>query len=140
MPLLIFLGSGIALSNSRAVLEALFGLGGNVFRRTPKFNLTETGDASWQANPYRLPVDGLALGELVLSLYSFLGVWAATSQGNFFAVPFILLYALGFGYVAGQGWWENRGRRQFKTKRRNGPSSATFQRSTQPSTLERSNV
>ncbi len=133
MPLLIFLGSGIALSNSRAVLEALFGLGGNVFRRTPKFNLTETGDdASWQANPYRLPVDGLALGELALSLYSFFGVWVAASQGNFFAVPFILLYAFGFGYVAGQGWWENRGGHRFKVKRRNVSPSATFQRSTQP--------
>jgi hypothetical protein len=138
MPLLIFLGSGIALSNSRAVLEALLGLGGNVFKRTPKFNVT-TSDDDWQDNPYRLPVDGLTLAELALSLYSFLGAGLAAINGNFFAVPFVLLYAVGFGYVGWQGWWENHYRGQFKAKRRNMPQS-TFQRSTQHSTLERSNI
>ena len=71
MPLLILLGSGIALSNSKAVIEALLGVG-NVFRRTPKFSVTSTVDR-WQNSTYRLPMDGLALGELALSLYSFLG-------------------------------------------------------------------
>jgi hypothetical protein len=106
MGLLIFLGSGIALSNSKAVAEALLGVG-NVFRRTPKFKVTAATDR-WQESNYRLPLEWLALGEVALSLHSFLGVWLAATSGHRFAVPFILLYAFGFGYVGGQGLWDGR--------------------------------
>ena len=106
MGLLIFLGSGIALSNTKAVTEALLGVG-NVFRRTPKFKVISTGDR-WQDSSYRLPLDWLAVGELALSLYSFLGVWVAATHGHQFAVPFILLYAFGFGFVGGQGLRDGR--------------------------------
>jgi hypothetical protein len=123
MPLLIFLGSGIALSNTRAVLEALLGVG-NVFRRTPKFNVTSTAD-QWQSSAYRLPVDGLALGELALSLYSLVSAGIAAVNGNLFAVPFILLYTFGFGYVGLLGVWEARQVKKFKVER----STFTVQRS-----------
>ncbi|GAB4429889.1 MAG: glycosyltransferase family 2 protein [Anaerolineae bacterium] len=106
MPLLMFLGCGVALSNTKAVVEALLGVG-NVFRRTPKFNVTARGDR-WQESSYRLPLDGLALGELALALYSLAGAVAAALSGHQFAVPFILLYAGGFGYVALQGLWDDR--------------------------------
>ncbi len=106
MPLLILLGSGIALSNTKAVIEAFLGIG-NVFRRTPKFNVNATTDR-WQNSVYRLPLDGLAIGELALSLYSLLGAWIAATNGHQFAVPFILLYAFGFGYVGLQGLWDGR--------------------------------
>jgi cellulose synthase/poly-beta-1,6-N-acetylglucosamine synthase-like glycosyltransferase len=106
MPLLVLLGSGIALSNTRAVVEALLGVG-NVFRRTPKFNLKSTSDR-WQHSAYRLPLDGLVIGELGLGLYSLWGAWFAATNGQQFAVPFILLYAFGFGYVGWQGLWETR--------------------------------
>lgn len=106
MPLLILLGSGIAVSNTKAVIEAFLGVG-NVFRRTPKFNVNRAGDA-WQHSIYRLPLDGLALGELGLALYSLLGAWFALTNGHQFAVPFILLYTFGFGYVGLQGVWDAR--------------------------------
>ena len=106
MPLLILLGSGIALSNSKAVIEAFLGVG-NVFRRTPKFNINSHTDR-WQDSVYRLPVDGLVLGELALAFYSLLGAVIAWLNGHIFAVPFILLYVLGFGYVGGQGLWDAR--------------------------------
>ncbi len=107
MLLLIFLGSGVALSNSKAVMEALLGVGGNVFRRTPKFNVNQRGEL-WQNSSYRLAVDGLALGELALAGYSLVGAVLAGLNGHIFAVPFILLYAGGFGYVALQGLWDDR--------------------------------
>jgi len=106
MPLLILLGSGIALSNSKAFIEAVLGTG-NVFRRTPKFNVVSSGDP-WQQSVYRLPFDWLVVGELALSLYSFYGAWLAASNGNGFAVPFILMYAFSFGYVGLQGIWDAR--------------------------------
>lgn len=106
MLLLVFLGCGIALSNSKAVIEALLGRG-NVFRRTPKFNVNARTDR-WQESSYRLRLDGLALGELALALYSLVGAAVAALSGHIFAVPFILLYAGGFGYVGLQGLWDDR--------------------------------
>ncbi|NJN96390.1 MAG: glycosyltransferase [Anaerolineales bacterium] len=114
MPLLIFLGGGIALSNTRAVIEALLGVG-NVFRRTPKFNLAAAD--RWQSSAYRLPADRLAFGELALGLYSLVSVGIAAFNGNAFAIPFILLYAFGFGYVGLQGVWEARLVSTFKVER-----------------------
>jgi cellulose synthase/poly-beta-1,6-N-acetylglucosamine synthase-like glycosyltransferase len=130
MPLLILLGGGIALSNSKAVLEALLGVG-NVFRRTPKFNLASPADG-WQNSVYRLPVDGLALGELALCLYSLVSAGVSVANNNLVAVPFILLYAFGFGYVSLQGLWEARVIKRFKVER------PTF--SVQRSNIQRSNV
>ena len=106
MPLLALLGGGIALSNSKAIMEGLLGVGNN-FRRTPKFNVASAQD-KWQDSVYRLPLDGLVIGEVALSLYSFWGAWLAATNGHGVAVPFILLYALSFGYVGAQGVWEAR--------------------------------
>lgn len=106
MPLLMLLGSGIALSNTQAVIEAFLGIG-NVFRRTPKFNIHSPADR-WQNSIYRLPLDGVTIAELVMGLYSFLGAWLAAVNNHQFAVPFILLYAFGFSYVGGQSLWDAR--------------------------------
>jgi cellulose synthase/poly-beta-1,6-N-acetylglucosamine synthase-like glycosyltransferase len=106
MPLLMLLGSGIALSNTQAIFEAFLGVG-NVFRRTPKFNIYTSSDR-WQNSVYRLPLSGLILAELALGLYSFLGAGVAATSEHRFAVPFILLYAFGFSYVGGQSLWDAR--------------------------------
>lgn len=105
-PILMLLGMGIALNNTKAVIEALLGVE-NIFRRTPKFNLERKTD-KWQQSPYRLFTDRLVFGELALSFYAFLTVVVALENGNMFAVPFIMLYALSFGYVSLLGLWEIR--------------------------------
>lgn len=106
MPLLMLLGTGVALSNTQAVIEALLGVG-NIFRRTPKFNVYTSSDR-WQHSIYRLPLDALIIAELSLGLYSFFGAWMAVANGHYFAVPFILLYAFGFSYVGLQNLWDAR--------------------------------
>ncbi len=106
MPMLILLGSGIALSNTKAFVEAILGKE-NVFRRTPKFNIITAKD-HWQQSAYKLPLDWLVIGELALSLYSLIGAGFAMTNGNQFAVPFILMYAFAFGYVGLQGLWDAR--------------------------------
>jgi len=80
---------------------------GNVFWRTPKFNVTAATD-QWQSSLYRLPLDGLVWGELALSLYLCYGAWIAATNGYPFSAPLLLLYALGCGYVSLQGLWEAR--------------------------------
>ncbi len=115
MPLLLLLGIGVALSNSRAVLEGLFGKQGGEFRRTPKFRLEDQSGA-WQGRDYSMGVDWAALGEVGLALYALLGCLMAIEQAQWFALPYLLLYALAFGWVAAMTLWQaaprNRASRQ----------------------------
>jgi hypothetical protein len=107
LPILALLGTGIALNNTRAVAEALRGQGG-AFARTPKFRLEENrGD--WITSEYRLPVGWITLGEALLSLYALATVVVAFRAGNFYAIPFLLLYFGGFGLTAAIGTWQTRG-------------------------------
>lgn len=105
--LLVLLGAGVALNNSRAVVEAWLGID-NTFRRTPKFHVESSADR-WQESQYRLPLEVTVLGEIGLSLYAVLALWAALRNHHPFAVPFMLVYVLGFGYVGLRGVWDARG-------------------------------
>jgi cellulose synthase/poly-beta-1,6-N-acetylglucosamine synthase-like glycosyltransferase len=106
LPLLVFLGTGMALSNTRAVMEALLGQD-NDFRRTPKFDVRRRGD-NWMDHSYALPFGWITLGEFLLSLYALCAVLVALRHGNVYAVPFLLIYVLGFAYVAGLDLWQTR--------------------------------
>ncbi len=97
LPWLMLLGTGIALSNSLAIYEALAGHS-SPFKRTPKFHV-ETAADRWSDKSYALPFSPLALGELALAVYALGGIILALAWGNLFIVPYLLLYALGFGYV-----------------------------------------
>ncbi len=108
MPLLVLLGSGVALSNSRAVLEGLLGHAGGEFRRTPKFRL-EGHSGAWQGSDYALALDWTMVGELGLAAYALLGCALAAWQGQWFALPFLLLYALAFGWVGTLSLWQGLG-------------------------------
>ncbi len=105
MPLLVLLGSGVALSNSRAVLEGLLSTPGGEFRRTPKFRL-EGHKGSWQGSDYALGVDWTIVGELILAVYALLSCLVATWKGQWFALPFLLLYLLAFAWVGGLSLWQ----------------------------------
>jgi cellulose synthase/poly-beta-1,6-N-acetylglucosamine synthase-like glycosyltransferase len=106
LPTLAFLGTGLVLSNTQAVLEALFGRN-NVFQRTPKFDIRSPGD-DWMSSRYVLPASSITVGELLLSLYALLTAGLALVQGNTYAVAFLLLYASGSIYIAGLDLWQTR--------------------------------
>jgi hypothetical protein len=103
-PLLAMLGTGIALNNTRAVIEALRGQRGP-FIRTPKFDL-EGSAGRWSDSAYRLPLEWTTLGESVLAFYALITVVAAWRAGNLYAIPFLLLYVGGFGLTALLGVWQ----------------------------------
>jgi len=100
-PFLVLLGTGIALNNALAVGEAL-ARRPNLFQRTPKFGLEERTD-HWAESRYALPLSRMTLGEALLALYSLVTVIVALAKGDHYAVPFLLLYLGGFGYVAALG-------------------------------------
>jgi cellulose synthase/poly-beta-1,6-N-acetylglucosamine synthase-like glycosyltransferase len=97
-PLLVLLGMGLTLSNSRAIYRSLTGKR-DEFGRTPKFRLEERRD-DWRGSRYALSFDWVAVGEMLSALYALIGVGVALQRGNLFAIPFLTLYAAGFGYVA----------------------------------------
>ncbi|MFQ5857538.1 MAG: cellulose synthase family protein [Anaerolineae bacterium] len=97
-PVLAFIGTGIALSNTVAVAEALLGYE-TAFKRTPKFRIEDRHD-HWTDKSYALTSDPLALGEIALAAYAGVGIVAAWQTGQWLIIPYLLLYALGFGLVA----------------------------------------
>ncbi len=114
LPLLVLMGTGLALSNTVAVAR---GLSNQMpeFRRTPKFHLQDPGD-QWQDKRYSLPLSGLVLGEMFLFCYALLTVIVAIARGQLYAAPFLMLYVLGFGMVVVvglvQGWQRRRPQRR----------------------------
>ena len=68
LPLLIALGTGLSLNNTRAVLEALLGIN-SAFKRTPKFAVTSQFTA-WQTSAYALPRDSTAWLALLVAFYA----------------------------------------------------------------------
>ncbi|MFN8446429.1 MAG: glycosyltransferase [Caldilineaceae bacterium] len=110
LPMLAVLGMGLSLSNSVAVWQALLGKQGT-FLRTPKFRVEAEGD-HWQGSIYRLPLDGLLIGEILLLLNALVTTGVAIAQRNVATAFFMLLYALGFGLSIsiqlGQAWSARR--------------------------------
>jgi cellulose synthase/poly-beta-1,6-N-acetylglucosamine synthase-like glycosyltransferase len=103
-PYLLIFGTGIALSNTKAILEALCNVGG-AFVRTAKFRIEHPSD-TWVGKHYQAAFSWLSLGALSLAVYSGYGMYLAGHQGAYLLIPFLLLYTLGFAAVAGLSLYE----------------------------------
>ena len=106
IPLLTLIGTGIAVNNSRAVIEGLRLSGGN-FIRTPKFGIQRRGDRPARLRAYWLKVDLLPYLELALGLYALLAFGMALVTGGIWISPFLFIYACGFLYVSLTGIGES---------------------------------
>lgn len=102
IPLLTLIGTGIALSNSRAILEGLFSSGGN-FVRTPKLGLNRGGEARGKLGNYWLKVGLLPYFEFAVGVYAVAGLARSLTGAAFWLSPFLLIYASGFLYMALRG-------------------------------------
>jgi len=104
MPALVALGIGLAVNNSRAVLEAFLGRESE-FVRTPKLGFLaesshkNTGDTKPDCKAYRQPLSRLYLLEI------FMGAWALASFIGYLTLigslagALLLVQAIGFTYV-----------------------------------------
>jgi cellulose synthase/poly-beta-1,6-N-acetylglucosamine synthase-like glycosyltransferase len=108
LPLLTLLGMGVCLSNTWAVWQGLRTNGGE-FHRTPKFRVERAGDG-WRNSGYRLPVDRIMVGELLLMAYAIFAAVLIAQREGWLSAPFMLLYAASFAAVAGAGLWQGRPR------------------------------
>jgi cellulose synthase/poly-beta-1,6-N-acetylglucosamine synthase-like glycosyltransferase len=98
-PLFMAGSMGFAVNNTKAVIEGLIGKK-REFVRTPKYAIEKKGDA-WTNKKYvptRLSFTSFI--ELLLALYCFFGVLSSLYFSEIAAVPFQLLFCLGFGFVS----------------------------------------
>lgn len=94
VPLVMALGLGMSVNNTRAVLEGLFGVR-SPFVRTPK-----VGDGGGGGGArYRSPLAGGGWPELLIAAYYMGAVAWAASQGLWASIPFLCLFLAGFAYV-----------------------------------------
>ncbi|MFZ1730349.1 MAG: cellulose synthase family protein [Bacteroidota bacterium] len=99
-PLFMSGSMGFSVNNSRAVIEGLLNRK-SAFIRTPKFHI-ETEKDTWKNKKYQASSKKISLSiifELVLALYCFVGVIASIWFLEIAALPFQLLFFLGFGLV-----------------------------------------
>lgn len=98
-PLFMAGSMGFAVNNSKAVIEGLFKRKSD-FVRTPKYSIKEKRD-SWLDKKY-VPIkfSWTALVEIVLALYCLFGVASSLYYLEIAAVPFQLLFFVGFGFVS----------------------------------------
>jgi hypothetical protein len=98
-PLFMSGSMGFSVNNSRAVFEGLLNKK-SAFIRTPKFRIENEKD-SWQNKKYRAShkVTFSVILELVLAVYCLIGVGASLYFLEIAALPFQLLFSMGFGMV-----------------------------------------
>jgi len=92
IPAMMLLGTGLAVNNGKAVIEALLKID-SPFHRTPK-----KGEAQGKGG-YRPIKDITCIFEIFLALYCFTGLKIFFGYTNFFVTPFLALYASGFLFV-----------------------------------------
>jgi cellulose synthase/poly-beta-1,6-N-acetylglucosamine synthase-like glycosyltransferase len=104
LPLLMGLGIGLSLNNGRAVLSALFGVDSE-FRRTPKHGI-EGRRGVWLDNRYVGRIDLMIVGEIFMVMYFGFSIYFALLNEIYVAIPFLMLFAFGFGYVSLLSLWQ----------------------------------
>ncbi len=111
---LTLVGTGMAVSNTKAILEAMFGID-SVFERTPKFNIQQRGE-NWGQNRYALGRDPIVWFEVAAALYAAIMVVLSVHWELWGLTPWLLLYMLGFAYMAGlsfrQAWEQSQSTRK----------------------------
>jgi cellulose synthase/poly-beta-1,6-N-acetylglucosamine synthase-like glycosyltransferase len=97
LPFLMALGIGLTVTNTKAVMEALFGIK-SAFARTPKYAVAKKGEKS-QAAKYRKRLVLAPWIELLLGCYFFLAILYTFSNHNYFTAPFLILFVIGYWYT-----------------------------------------
>ena len=110
LPVLMAVGVGLTLNNTRAVLEAIFGVKSG-FVRTPKYAIEGTGQKEVAVKKYKRRSGWLPYLELACGTYFLYICWFAIESNNYLTLPFLSLFVSGY-YWAGFAtlWQEHKDR------------------------------
>ncbi len=98
VPFLMALGGiGLTITNTKAVMEALFGVQ-SAFARTPKYRVQGKGEKA-KAKVYRKRLGWVPWVEIAIGCYFAWTIVYAIGTENYFTVPFLLLFAFGYWYT-----------------------------------------
>ena len=99
LPILMAVGIGLTLVNTRAVLEALFGVQSG-FVRTPKYAIEGHRQKRMGLKKYKRKSGWLPYFELAVGTYFLYMCWFAITTYNYLTLPFLALFVAGY-YWAG---------------------------------------
>lgn len=106
LPLMLAVGIGLCINQTRAVFEALMGKE-TEFVRTPKHGVADRKE-SWSHKSYRAAKSLIPCLEIFMAIYFCIAVGVAISGGHFFALPFLFLFLVGYGYVGTLSVYQRR--------------------------------
>ena len=92
-------GIGLAINNSRAVLQAMTKEVG-AFERTPKYRIESRND-QWRTKRYRVKANVGTLLEGVLTVWFIIAFLLAIQWGMWSSLPFLYLFLQGYCYMYG---------------------------------------
>ena len=102
IPVVLSLGIGISINNAKGVVEAFFGYE-TPFVRTPKYGDQMTKDKrAWMVQQYVKKSTVITLVEMGLGAWFTYAIVTVltTPKGSLFSLPFLMLFQIGFFYVA----------------------------------------
>ncbi len=98
VPFLMAAGIGLAVTNSKAVIEAIIGKE-TEFVRTPKYHL-EAREEAWVGKKYvRHRAGWIPIIELCLAGYFLFTTVYSLTMENYLTTPFLLLFFMGYAYM-----------------------------------------
>jgi cellulose synthase/poly-beta-1,6-N-acetylglucosamine synthase-like glycosyltransferase len=106
LPFLMSLGIGLTVTNTKAVMEALFGIKSS-FKRTPKYRVEKKGEKS-QAAKYRKRLGIVPWIELAIGCYFAATIRYTIYNENYFTIPFLLLFVIGYWYTGLMSLFQGR--------------------------------
>jgi cellulose synthase/poly-beta-1,6-N-acetylglucosamine synthase-like glycosyltransferase len=110
IPFLMATGIGLAVTNSKAVIEAIVGKQ-TEFVRTPKYRL-EAREEGWEGKKYVRRRSGwIPFIELGLAGYFLFTTAYSLTAGNYFTAPFLLLFFMGYSYMGAMSLFQTPLRR-----------------------------
>lgn len=101
LPVLVMVGTGIAIVNTRAWLEAILGIPSG-FKRTPKLKIENKDDSLQDRLKYSIPLDIHVLFEFLMGVYCLFCIYLSVITQKPFVIGFMVLYSFGFFFVAFQ--------------------------------------
>jgi hypothetical protein len=104
LPLVLSLGIGLCVNQTRAVIEAVFGRE-TEFVRTPKHGIRGKLE-TWSGKKYRAAKSLTPFLEIFMAAYFVVAVQIAVANGHYVSVPFLLLFLFGFAYVGVLSVWQ----------------------------------
>ena len=99
LPVMVMIGTGVSIVNTRAWIEAVLGIKSG-FKRTPKLRIENSADSLKERMKYTVPMDFHAILEIMMGVYCIFCIYLSIVTYKPFIIGFLVIYTAGFFFVA----------------------------------------